>query len=220
MIRTEMRRCGKQYASEWAARNSKGWEPGMAAVLCADSRCGCWHLRKAPAPQNPIARSTEPKVKVPAPRAAPGHMRAAVSMVLAQERSIADAAREFSVDAGRLWDAAWAAAKDVVHDRDSETCAACGKRGVDVHHRYRRGTGGTADTGISLAFTNLTLLCREDHAACHDKDPELYERRFWLTREQDPAEFPVFALTEYGIEARWLLANGKYELTGPREAAK
>lgn len=220
MNRTEMRRCGKRYGSEDEASRSKaGLRDGVIPALCRDANCGGWHLPAAPKSATPIAR-TAPAVPVPAPRAAPGHMRAAVAMVLAQERSIVDAAREFEVDPGRLWDAAWTAAKKVVMDRDDYTCGACGQMAVDVQHRRRRGAGGTSDTAVSLGFSNLTAMCRADHdLADHGRDHELHARGFWLDRGQDPAEFPVFVLAEYGIEARYLLSNGTYTLTSPREAA-
>lgn len=165
----------------------------------------------------PITASTETKVKIPAPRAAPGHMRAAVAMVLAGERTVADAAREFSVDPSRLEKAAAAEFRRVVMERDSYTCLGDGAPAVDVQHRVARGMGGTSDPAIGFSPANGCGLCRSCHALCETRDEGMHARGLWLSQHQDPAEFPVFVLAEYGIEARYLLADGTYTLTDPRE---
>ena len=160
------------------------------------------------------------KAKRSTPRARPGSMRSAVVQVLAGGVTIAEAAREHDVDPGRLWDRAWAEAKRVVMDRDHWTCGACGELAVDVHHRYRRGSGGTSDTSVSLSFSNLIGLCRADHDLAHAKDPGLRDRGFWLRADQKPSEVPVKVPGPFGsYQSLWLLPNGEYSLTSPSEVA-
>lgn len=49
--RTEMRRCGKRFATEDVAMRSKRGRSGdYLAVPCADEHCDSWHLRARPAP--------------------------------------------------------------------------------------------------------------------------------------------------------------------------
>ncbi len=50
----------------------------------------------------------------------------------------------------------------MVIDRDQGTCISCGSRFDEVHHRYRRGMGGSSDPEIHSP-TNLVCLC----SGCH-----------------------------------------------------
>jgi hypothetical protein len=154
---------------------------------------------------------------VPAQRARPGAMRAAVTLVLAGQATVAQAARECSVDPGRLDARAWTEVKAVVMERDHWTCQASGNRAVDVHHRIRRGTGGTADPVTAFGTVNLVALSRAMHDRCHAEDEEMRDRGFQLRTTQDPATMPVLVADEYGNELRWLLAGGGVSLTDPYE---
>lgn len=53
--------------------------------------------------------------------------------------------------------------RDVVIGRDSGLCVACGHRFDEIHHRYRRGMGGSSDPQINSP-ANLICLCAFHHA--------------------------------------------------------
>jgi hypothetical protein len=166
----------------------------------------------------PVSARTAAEL-VPAPRAMPGAMKAAVTLVLAGQATVAQAARECSVDPGRLDARAWTEVKAVVMERDNWTCQASGNRAVDVHHRVRRGIGGTDNPVIAFGTVNLVALSRAAHDRCHAEDQEMRDRGFQLRTTQDPAAVPVRVAAEYGEELRWLLAGGGVSLNCPLEVA-
>jgi hypothetical protein len=53
--------------------------------------------------------------------------------------------------------------RDVVIGRDGAACVACGSRFQEIHHRYRRGMGGSSDPEINSP-ANLLCLCSFHHA--------------------------------------------------------
>lgn len=53
-------------------------------------------------------------------------------------------------------------ARQVVLNRDGWSCVVCGVRHDEVHHRFRRGMGGSKDPDIHAPF-NLLCLCRTHH---------------------------------------------------------
>lgn len=55
-----------------------------------------------------------------------------------------------------------AEAQAVVKHRDGGTCVMCGVRMNEVHHRYRRGMGGSSDPEIHNP-ANLLCLCGAHH---------------------------------------------------------
>jgi hypothetical protein len=52
--------------------------------------------------------------------------------------------------------------RDVVIGRDGGLCVACGSRFEEIHHRYRRGMGGSSDPEINSP-ANLLCLCSIHH---------------------------------------------------------
>jgi hypothetical protein len=54
------------------------------------------------------------------------------------------------------------AARTVVLNRDGWSCVVCGNRHDEVHHRFRRGMGGSKDPDIHAPW-NLLCLCRAHH---------------------------------------------------------
>jgi hypothetical protein len=161
-------------------------------------------------------RDVKPKA---APRARRGSMSAAVALVLAGQATVAQAARECEVDAGRLYDRAWSEVKLIVRNRDLWSCAWCGELAGDVHHRVRRGSGGSSDPNVSHSPANLVCLCRRDHDRAHAKDEDMHDRGLWLTTDQDPAEVPVYVRSEWGYERYWLTADGGLSRTSPKGLA-
>lgn len=152
-------------------------------------------------------------------RARRGSMAAAVALVLAGQATVAQAARQYEVDPDGLDKAAWTRAKQIVRERDSWACAECGGLACDVHHRVRRGSGGTGNPAIEFSPANLICLCRPDHNRAHAKDEGMRERGLWLTTDQNPADEPVYVRSEWGRERFWLLSNGKLSRADPRRAA-
>lgn len=55
-----------------------------------------------------------------------------------------------------------AEARLVVIDRDGGACLICGQRFDEIHHRYRRGMGGSSDPEINSPV-NLLSLCGFHH---------------------------------------------------------
>jgi hypothetical protein len=129
-----------------------------------------------------------------------------------RQAALIDGANPESVEA-----AAWAAAKQLVRDRDSETCLNCGQAGTDVHHRLRRGMGGTADPVIAFGMANLVLLCRPCHSLAHKADdPEMAAKGYRLETWQEPVQEPVMLFSEFGSGASiWLTPDGCYSTVGP-----
>lgn len=168
--------------------------------------------------QKPMGRGNVSAPK-PKSRARRGSMSAAVALVLAGEATVAQAARQCEVDAERLEGRAWAEAKRIVRERDSHACMACGAFAEDVHHRKPRKAGGTSDPVVAYSPLNLACLCRRHHSACHGEHSEMHDRGFMLRGAEDPASVPVYVAAEFGAERFWLLPNGEYSRSDPREMA-
>lgn len=164
-------------------------------------------------PLNPWA----PKVK--RGRSPRGSVAAAVTLVLGARLTVAEAAAITGADRKTVDDAAWEAVKLVVRERDSRTCLNCGHLGTDVHHRVRRGMGGTADPVIAFGLANLVLLCRECHALAHKTDkPEMADKGYRLETRQEPADEPLILFSENGTAEVWLTADGGYVTAAPGTA--
>lgn len=213
MNRSEMRRCGKRYTTlEVAQRSKAGLQEGAVASKCWLTDCGGYHVAKPPPAPFPWKHDT--------PRSPRGSVKAAVGLVLCGQSTVAQAARITGANPESVEGAAWAAAKQLVRDRDSETCLNCGHAGTDVHHRVRRGMGGTADPVIAFGRANLALLCRPCHALAHKTgDPEMAAKGYRLETSQDPAVEPLMLVSEFGSGALvWLKPYGGYATTRPKRA--
>lgn len=206
----------KGYASaEAAARSKAAQQPG--AVINERCPCGMVHVDRsrelAPAPRSPVRGES-----VPAPRARPGAMKAAVALVLAGQATVAQSAREYDVDPDRLESRAWAEAKRIVFERDHWTCQACGVLAQDIQHRFPRGMGGTSDPVIAFGRQNLIAMCRADHALTEARDAWMRERRFSLRSARDLA-LPILIGSEDGYRPMWLLADGTPVWEDPAQVA-
>lgn len=200
MNRSEMRRCGKRYATPEAASRSKNWQQGMTPVAC---RCGGWHLPKPPAS-----------------RAGHGSMQAAVTLVLTGQATVAQAARELEVDPERLELKAAAEFRRTCLERDSYTCQECGELATEVQHRVARGMGGTADPLVAFGLANGVSLCAASHRLAEARDEGLHDRGFWLWQTENPAAVPVKVPGPFGsFQSLWLLPNGEVTGTPPSEVA-
>lgn len=148
-----------------------------------------------------------------------GSVAAAVRLVLAEHVSVAEAAARTGADPEAVVTRAWETVKEQVRERDSHTCLNCGKPGNDVHHRVRRGMGGTADPSIAFGMANLVLLCRPDHQLVHGPDnPLMTAKGYRLLTCEDPAMVPVLLFGEGGGALVWLTAEGGYALAPPESA--
>ena len=65
--------------------------------------------------------------------------------------------------------------RDVVIGRDSGLCVACGQRFDEIHHRYRRGMGGSSDPEINSP-ANLICLCAFHHRHAESQRTDAAER--------------------------------------------
>lgn len=167
--------------------------------------------------------SRSPRPREPRPRAPHGSVKAAAALVLACEATPRQAARMQGLSTGHasiVWDAAWGEAKRRVRQRDCGACQACGRRGLDVHHRKPRKAGGTSDMRVAIGLENLVLLCRRCHDRCHrDRDESLRARGFWLEAGQDPASVPVLVETGEGRALLRLLPDGSRSAHPPAGVA-
>ena len=102
-----------------------------------------------------------------------------------------------------------------VYERDGYCCVACG-RSVEfdlwrsIQHRVARGVGGGND------LTNLATLCGSaTSAGCHQRaesrDEDMHQKGYWLRSNENPAEIPIWLVTEFS--SRWVLltADGHRE---------
>ena len=112
---------------------------------------------------------------------------------------------------------------ELVWNRDSGSCARCGKglsfdrRGVDwsVHHRAARGMGGSKQPWVNLP-SNLVVACGTGTTGCHswiETNRETAYETGWLVRRHGnvrPVHIPVFHAT-HGLV--WLTDDGRAEPT-------
>lgn len=202
--------CGRRkFRSSFAAAKAVGKGAAGSPEECERGGLLHWHLRTLPSAPKPAAGDR--------PRSPQGSVKAAVRLVLGGEATVARAARLTGAVPDSVEDAAWEAAKQLVRDRDSETCLSCGRAGLDVHHRVRRGMGGTADPVIAFGRANLVLLCRPCHNLAHrTDDPEMAAKGYRLDTSQDPAAVPLLLCSEQGSGApAWLTPGGGYAAASP-----
>lgn len=65
-------------------------------------------------------------------------------------------------------------ARQVVIHRDNGLCVFCGLQYQEVHHRYRRGMGGSRDPEINSPV-NLLCLCMVHHREAESRRTEVAE---------------------------------------------
>jgi hypothetical protein len=204
--------CGRRrFASGITAEKAVGKGAAGTPEECRRGGRLHWHLK--PAAPVPVAGDR--------PRSPKGSVRTAVTLVLDRWYTVAQAARSTGAFPESVEDAAWAAVKQLVRERDSYTCLNCGHAGTDVHHRVRRGMGGTADPVIAFGMANLVLLCRPCHRLAHKTDdPEMASRGYRLDTSQDPAAEPLMIHSEFGsgMTVR-LTPGGAYSEASPMAGA-
>lgn len=86
------------------------------------------------------------------------------------------------------------ASRSVVHERDQGRCCMCGAEATDVHHRRRKGMGGSA---LLEQPSNLVTLCGLGNTSGHHgwahQNPEQANQYGWVLYAYEvPAETPVF----------------------------
>ena len=75
----------------------------------------------------------------------------------------------------------WRKCRDAFAASKGWLCEECMKKGLIVpgeivHHRVELTPQNITDPSVTLAWSNLRLLCRECHAAIHDKrEPRRYK---------------------------------------------
>lgn len=89
-----------------------------------------------------------------------------------------------------------ASVRAIVYARAGSCCELCGRYayGGSVHHRRRRGMGGSKRVELGLA-SNLLLLCGSGTTGCHGEVESdrsaAYQRGLLLRDGQPPTETPV-----------------------------
>lgn len=84
-------------------------------------------------------------------------------------------------------DARWEATRKVVLARDDYQCLRCLGEAHHVHHRLRKGAGGTLDETIKYGLANCVSLCASCHREIH-ASPEISYSQGWLVRFSDDPE--------------------------------
>jgi hypothetical protein len=181
--------------------------------------------RKAPLPRTAaLSRSRRARQSGPLGNWPPEAIAAAVSAVLAGTATVAQAAREAGAGAGAVELLAWDRAKRLTWDRDGGFCVACGRPADDVHHRQRRGMGGTDDPVIAFGLANLICVCRPCHDLCHrlkhtGRGREMRAAGYWLETWEDPALTSVLIASIHGSGMKvWLAADGEHLFEAPEGA--
>lgn len=80
--------------------------------------------------------------------------------------------------------------------RSGGLCEVCGCEGSDVHHRKPRRAGGTRDEAIN-SLSNLTLLCRGDHARVESRRSLAYENGWLVHSWDEPGLVPFLRLGRF-----------------------
>jgi hypothetical protein len=114
-----------------------------------------------------------------------------IASIRAAETTIAQGAREIGCHPNYLGRRVWNETRQDVLERDGHQCAKCGERAGDVHHRRRRGTGGSSKPKIAFGWANLISLCRLCHSWVHASRAESLEMGLVLEEHDVPAEVPV-----------------------------
>lgn len=91
------------------------------------------------------------------------------------------------------------AARRLVRERDGGRCMICGAEATDVHHRRRKGMGGSA---LLEQPSNLVTLCGLGNTSGHHgwahQNPDEAHYIGWLLYDFEPAaETPVYILGEW-----------------------
>lgn len=118
-------------------------------------------------------------------------VRKVIASIRAAETTIAQGAREIGCNPNYLGRRVWEETRRDVLKRDGAQCAVCGERAGDVHHRRRRGLGGSSKPQIAFGWANLISLCRLCHSWVHDSRTEALEAGFVLEGSDVAAEVPV-----------------------------
>lgn len=124
-----------------------------------------------------------------------GRAQEVIASIRAGELTIAQGAREIGCNPNYLGRRVWNETRRDVLKRDGEQCAVCGERAGDVHHRRRRGSGGSSKPTIAFGWANLISLCRIDHSWVHASRAEALEMGLVLEESDVPAKVPVLHRT-------------------------
>ena len=102
-------------------------------------------------------------------------------------------------------------ARRVVIARDGGACVMCGNRFDEVHHRYRRGMGGSSDPEIHNP-ANLLCLC-----SAHHRRAESEREGFATTTGVCVPSLPAAFLTPVRMTLGWALptTGGTWALLAP-----
>jgi hypothetical protein len=85
----------------------------------------------------------------------------------------------------------WATARKNTLERDGYRCWRCFGDATDVHHRLRKGMGGTANEKIKFGSANLISLCRYCHSLIHGNPTHSYAHGWLVHSWHDPEDIPV-----------------------------
>lgn len=90
----------------------------------------------------------------------------------------------------------WQQTRKRILERDNGICVRCGREAVDVHHRLRKGMGGTKKENINYGAGNLVSLCRDCHAYVHAHPRESYRTGFLVASWDSPEGTQI--VTKFG----------------------
>jgi hypothetical protein len=108
-----------------------------------------------------------------------------------------------------------------VIDRDGNSCVRCGRKREEIHHRYRRGMGGSTDPMIHNP-ANLICLCAEHHQSAESKRTKAREVEGLCVPTLDRAPVtPVLTLTGWRlptVAGTWLQVCQTYQASNVDDA--
>jgi 5-methylcytosine-specific restriction endonuclease McrA len=188
--RKPMRACGKPYASEEAARDSKRRRvnPVLEAEYCS---CGSWHLRK------PVKSRTAagPRTTVRARQRDTGPSAQTRAMVYA---------RDLGCCAG-----CGKAVKDIPHSIQHRVARGMGGTSRPEANSFE-------NLVVLCGDATTPGGC---HLKAEERDDEMHDRGLWLESWERPDLVAVAYATPYGHDEFWLTDDGARTAEPPAEVA-
>lgn len=112
-------------------------------------------------------------------------------------------------------------ARLIVLERDAGTCVCCHHRTTTVHHRYRRGMGGTTDHRVNTP-PNMVAVCDPDHLRAESLRLDSRDRTGLCIPNVDLAPTtPILTFSGWQLPTMggtWLPICGTYAATNHAEA--
>jgi 5-methylcytosine-specific restriction protein A len=94
--------------------------------------------------------------------------------------------------------------RKLIREREDARCAICRRPMTDIHHRLRKGMGGTSRADIHLP-SNLVGLCRTHHGLVHAKPAPAVLGGWIVPTSVEPGLFPIWMQSSQYAYPGWFL---------------